>query len=47
MCRIYLNVCCVVHGDVSAIHCDMYRVSVWINTLIRTFKTDVIVQKHI
>ena len=41
MCRIYLSVCCVLHGDVSALNCDIYRVSIWISTLIRDCKTDI------
>jgi len=33
--------CYVLHGDVSAVHCDIYRVSIWISTLIRDCTTDI------
>jgi hypothetical protein len=41
MCRIYLNVCCVLNGNVSAVHCDIYRVFIWISTLIKDCTTDI------
>jgi len=33
--------CYVLHGDVSAVHCNIYRVSILISILIRDSKTDV------